>query len=122
MLLYYIVAWNAVGRDPRRGTIIPLFEAPLGLDAAGVRYVSGMGYDERCFTAALVSLGVKGWLRIDEKDGEFTLTRGNGKQTPLSVAGAIAPALAARQQPTASRWSRRTMARSGPRSTRSATA
>ena len=27
VLLYYVVAWNAVGRDPRRGTIIPLFEA-----------------------------------------------------------------------------------------------
>ena len=84
VLVYYIVAWNAVGRVPRRGTIIPLFEAPLGLDAAGVRYLSGMGYDERCFTAALVSLGVKGWLHIDERDSEFTLTRDNGKQTPLS--------------------------------------
>jgi len=43
-----------------------------------------MAYDERCFSAALVSLGVKGWLRIDEKDGDFTLTRRSGRQTPLS--------------------------------------
>jgi uncharacterized membrane protein YgcG len=85
VLVYYLGAWIAVGRDPTRGTIIPLFEAPLGLDAAGVRYVAGMGYDERCFTAALVSLGVKGWLRIDEKDGKFTLTRRKEKQSPLSV-------------------------------------
>ena len=86
VLLYYLIAWMAVGRDPARGTIIPLFEPPLGLDAAGVRYVSGMGYDERCLTAALVSLGVKGWVRIDEDDDSFTVKRQkNGQQTALSV-------------------------------------
>ncbi|HSQ00253.1 MAG TPA: DUF2207 domain-containing protein [Candidatus Dormibacteraeota bacterium] len=85
VLFYYLTTWLAVGRDPSRGTIIPLFEPPLGLDAPGVRYVAGMGYDERCFTAALVSLGVKGWLRIEEKDGAFTLTRRSGRQTALSV-------------------------------------
>ena len=84
VLLYFVVAWLAVGRDPSRGTIIPLFEPPLSLDAAGVRYVRRMAYDERCFTAALVSLGVKGWLRIDEQDGDFTLVRERGRQQPLS--------------------------------------
>jgi uncharacterized membrane protein YgcG len=84
VLLYYLAVWLAVGRDPSRGTIIPLFEPPLGLDAAGLRYLRRMGYDERCFTAALVGLGVKGWLRLDEKDGEFTVRRGSSRQTPLS--------------------------------------
>ncbi|MFN8643348.1 MAG: DUF2207 domain-containing protein [Candidatus Binatia bacterium] len=84
VLLYYLVAWVAVGRDPSRGTVIPLFDPPLGLDAPGLRFVRQMGYDERCFSAALVSLGVKGWLRIDEQDGEFTLTRQSGRQQPLS--------------------------------------
>lgn len=84
VLLYYLGAWLAVGRDPSRGTVIPLFEPPLGLDAPGLRYVRRMAYDERCFTAALVSLGVKGWLRIEEKDGDFTLTRRGGRQAALS--------------------------------------
>ena len=121
VLLYYIVAWTAVGRDPRRGTIIPLFEAPLGLDAAGVRYLSGMGYDERCFTAGLVSLGVKGWLHIDERDGEFTLTRATASRR-RSPGRSDCSALTCSATPRASRWSRRTTARSGRRSTRSATA
>ncbi|HVZ51943.1 MAG TPA: DUF2207 domain-containing protein, partial [Pseudolabrys sp.] len=28
VLIYYLAAWNAVGRDPRKGTIIPLFYPP----------------------------------------------------------------------------------------------
>lgn len=87
VLLYYAIAWVAVGRDPARGTVIPLFAPPLGLDAPGLRYVAGMGYDERCFTAALVSLAVKGWVRITEgSDGVFALTRLNGSREPLSGA------------------------------------
>lgn len=88
VVLYYLVAWLAVGRDPSRGTIIPLFEPPLGLDAPGLRYVAGMGYDERCFTAGLVSLGVKGWLRIEETDGEFTLVRPKEKDHRVLLSAA----------------------------------
>ena len=88
VVLYYLIAWLAVGRDPRRGTIIPLFEPPLGLDAPGLRYVAGMGYDERCFTAGVVSLGVKGWLRIDEEDGEFTLARPKEKDRRINLSAA----------------------------------
>lgn len=84
VLLYYLATWVAVGRDPARGTIIPLFEAPVEIDAPGVRYVRGMGYDERCFTAALVSLAVKGWVHITEKDGEFSLRSQSKRSTPLS--------------------------------------
>jgi hypothetical protein len=45
-----------------------------------------MGYDARCFTAALVSLAVKGWLRITEAEGAFSLVRMADKHTPLSPA------------------------------------
>jgi hypothetical protein len=85
VVLYYGGAWLLVGRDPARGTIIPLFEPPLDLDAPGLRYVAGMGYDERCFTAALVGLAVKGWARIDEKSGQYTLVRLAGRHTPIGA-------------------------------------
>jgi uncharacterized membrane protein YgcG len=84
VLLYYLATWIAVGRDPARGTIIPLFEPPAEIDAPGVRYVRGMGYDQRCFTAALVSLAVKGWVHIKETDGEFSLLSHPKRSTPLS--------------------------------------
>jgi hypothetical protein len=81
--LYYGGAWIAVGRDPRRGTIIPLFEAPQKLEAAALRYVAGMEYDERCFTAGLVGLAAKGWARIEENDGELSVVRDTARHTPL---------------------------------------
>jgi len=85
VLLYLVGAWLVVGRDPSRGTIIPRFTPPLELDAPGVRYVGGLGWDERCFTAALVSLAVKRWVRIDEQDGAFTLASLAERTTPLSA-------------------------------------
>jgi len=84
VLLYYLVTWVLIGRDPTRGIVIPQFEAPAGLDAAGVRFMRRMRYDERCFTAALVSLAVKGWVRIAETDGEFTLQKLGASPTALS--------------------------------------
>jgi hypothetical protein len=83
VLLYYLGTWLVIGRDPTRGTIIPLFEPPAELDAPGVRYVRGMGYDERCFTAGLVSLAVKRWLRISETDGDFSLVSLTERDAPL---------------------------------------
>jgi uncharacterized membrane protein YgcG len=86
VVLYYLGAWWTVGRDPRRGTIIPLFEPPLGLDAAGMRYIAGLGFDERCFAVALLGLAAKGWARIVEKDGDFTIEPATQRHTPLGSA------------------------------------
>ena len=37
VLLYNVFAWNAVGRDPAKGTIIPLFHPPADLSPAQVQ-------------------------------------------------------------------------------------
>jgi len=54
--LYYLWAWNKVGRDPARGTIIPLFAPSPGLGPAGARYAYKGGFDDRCYAAGLVAL------------------------------------------------------------------
>lgn len=82
--LFYLLSWTLVGRDPPRGTIIPLFEPPLEMPPACVRYVYEMGYDERCLTAALVDMAVKQAIRIEDKDGVYTLERLDQAKTPLS--------------------------------------
>ena len=64
MLLYYALAWFVAGRDPPRGTIIPLFSAPDGMSAAAVRYVRSMGFDNRTFAAALVDTAVRGNAKL----------------------------------------------------------
>ena len=79
LFAYYLVAWWSFGRDPARGVVIPLFAPPKDFSAAAVRYVRHMAYDRKGFAAALISMAVKGYLKISEKDGEYTLTR-TGKE------------------------------------------
>jgi uncharacterized membrane protein YgcG len=79
-LFYYIVAWVLVGKDPEKGTIIPQYDPPPGFSPAAVRFVNRMGFDNTCFSAAVVGLAVKGAVTIDEFGGSYTLKRrGEGK-------------------------------------------
>lgn len=86
-LLFYTWAWARVGRDPDKGVIIPRFEPPEGLSPAASRYVLDMTFNRHAFTAAVISLAVKGHLTIDEEDEEFTLTRRTGGKTKNATAG-----------------------------------
>lgn len=63
VLVYYLIIWHRIGRDPRGGPIIPIYHP--GLPPAAMRYIERMGYDTTTFAAALVSLGVKGHVVID---------------------------------------------------------
>jgi len=84
-LAVYFAAWRKVGRDPRKGVIIPRFQPPAGLSPAACRYVLDMSFDRHAFTAAIVSLAVKGHVQIEEEGKEFTLRRtGGGKQATLT--------------------------------------
>jgi uncharacterized membrane protein YgcG len=82
--LYYFLAWNRVGRDPPAGNIFPLFRPPQGLGPAGVRYVWKQGFDDQGFAAAVVGLAVKGRLRIDDDEGDYSVTRGGAGKEPLT--------------------------------------
>ena len=84
LLGYYAYAWRNVGRDPRAGTIVPLFGPPKGMSAAAVRYVSQMGMDQKAFTAAMIELGVQGHLKLAETGtGMEIVPRASGK--PLNA-------------------------------------
>ena len=78
---YFALVWTAVGRDPPKGTIIPLFGPPAGMSAAGVRYVDQMGFDNRAFAAAIIELGVNGHIKLREtsKDNTQVQRRQGGK-------------------------------------------
>jgi uncharacterized membrane protein YgcG len=80
LLGYYGFAWHAVGRDPKVGTIIPLFYPPEGVSPALANYVHNWGLGRnlwRAFTAAVLSLAVRGLVLFDEKDGDLTLKTSN---------------------------------------------
>ena len=69
VLAFYLYAWHRVGRDPRAGTIVPLFDPPDDLSPAGMRYIVKEDADNRAFAAALVDMGVRGHVKISEQDG-----------------------------------------------------
>ncbi len=69
--IFFVIAWMYVGRDPRKGTIVPLFSPPEDLSPAAVRQIQNMGFDDRAFSAALISLAVKGYLTIAQEGRLF---------------------------------------------------
>src|SRR3546814_17955500 len=44
LIVYFAVAWHRVGRDPPKGTVIPLFEAPDRLSPVATGYVWTRGF------------------------------------------------------------------------------
>lgn len=87
-LAWYLWAWRRYGRDPEKGTIIPLFEPPKGISAAGCSYIRKMRFGKQTFPAAIISLGVKGYLEIHEDKTDFELKntglKQDSKRLPLS--------------------------------------
>jgi hypothetical protein len=75
---YYGYAWRRAGRDPSRGTIIPLFAPPDNMSAAAVRYLRRMDFDDRCFIAAVLDLAVHGHLKLTEGESIMTIERRSG--------------------------------------------
>lgn len=74
LLIYYLLAWSLVGRDPEGRTIIPRFEPPNGISAADASYLQEMGFNDKSFAAGLISLAVKGHVTIDAgSSGENTV-------------------------------------------------
>ncbi|OGY80030.1 MAG: hypothetical protein A3B74_05240 [Candidatus Kerfeldbacteria bacterium RIFCSPHIGHO2_02_FULL_42_14] len=75
LVIYYIIAWVCVGRDPRRNIIVPQYTPPQQFSPAALRFVAHMRYDNKIFAATLIDLCVKGILRIEEKQHTYTVHR-----------------------------------------------
>ncbi|MDX1562432.1 MAG: DUF2207 domain-containing protein [Gammaproteobacteria bacterium] len=86
---YWLKVWNAFGRDPEAGPIFPHYEPPPDISPASARHVSRMGYDQKAFSAALINLAVKGYVEIDEDDGDYTLRRTEGGTQRLAPGEAV---------------------------------
>ncbi len=75
LIIYYLLAWLRVGRDPQAGVIITRYEPASGFSPASMRYISRMGHDDKAFASALISLAVKGYLHISEKNKVYSLKK-----------------------------------------------
>jgi len=83
-LAYLFKVWTKVGRDPAPGVIFPHYEPPAGFSPAAMRYISRRNYDMKTFTAAVVNLAVKGYLRIYQDGKKFRIEKTKSRQ-PLST-------------------------------------
>ncbi|MEX0922892.1 MAG: DUF2207 domain-containing protein [Rhodovibrionaceae bacterium] len=73
ILVYYLVVWHFVGRDPRKGPIVAVYEAAL--PPAAMRFIQRKAFDRTAFVAALINMAVKGHLRIVERGGDYWLEK-----------------------------------------------
>ncbi|MEX0809577.1 MAG: DUF2207 domain-containing protein [Dongiaceae bacterium] len=74
VLLYYLIAWSKVGRDPKGGPVIARWESDL--PPAAMRFLDRMRFDSMTFVSAIVSMAAKGWLRIEETEKKkYTIVR-----------------------------------------------
>ena len=74
--LYYGLAWVRYGRDPAAGVRMAEYEPPDGDSAAALRYVRRMGFDNTCFTAAILGIAAKGGLQVErDATGSYSVTR-----------------------------------------------
>ena len=83
LLIYYLLIWHRLGRDPEAGVIIPLYTPPKGYSPASMRYVERMGYDHKCFASAIINLAVKGYLKIDDEKGDDWLIQKTGNEVEM---------------------------------------
>jgi len=83
---YYIPVWLRYGKDPVPGVIFTHYDPPEGFSPASLRYIDNMGYDNAAMTAAVVSLAVKGYLRIEDDDDTHTLRRQDPGENPPALA------------------------------------
>jgi len=89
--LYYYVIWDRHGRDPEGGTIIPRYQPPAGLSPGASRMTRQMGFDQKTYTAALISLGVKGAVEIDEQGfDELDAAEGAISKTAFNIIKSLA--------------------------------
>jgi hypothetical protein len=54
------------------------YEPPPGLGPAGVRFLDRNGFDARCFSAALLGLGSRGYLRVRQSGERYRVERIDG--------------------------------------------
>ena len=88
VFLYYLMVWGMVGRDPARGTIVPLYEPPDNMSPAGMRFLERMGFDQKTFTAGIMGLAAKGYLTIEQDESKtYKLVRKSKGPAESSLSG-----------------------------------
>ena len=76
------VLWWFRGRDPNPGTVVTLYEPPSNLSPAEAGTLTDGSVDMRDITSTIVDLAVRGYLRVDEKNGQYTFNKLKSAKNP----------------------------------------
>jgi hypothetical protein len=75
LCLYYFLAWLAIGRSPKPGTVVVRYEPPAGISPAAARYLITTGSDGRTLAAVIAALAARNCISVEPHDGMYKLTR-----------------------------------------------
>lgn len=98
VLLGMVGIWWRWGRDPELGTVAPEFTPPPGIGPAEAGVLVDDRFDPRDFTAGLLSLATKGWLKIREVEKDFQLVPQEGRVELTPFEKALREALLAHKK------------------------
>lgn len=68
LLPYYVYTWWKYGQDPPTPASYPIWTVPDGLSSASVNYIQKGHYQTKSFTASVIDLAIKGFLKIEEME------------------------------------------------------
>ncbi|MFA5021858.1 MAG: DUF2207 domain-containing protein [Patescibacteria group bacterium] len=71
LIIYYLKIWSKIGRDPKKGTIIPEYEPPTGMSPAEMRFLQKMKFDNKAFVATIIQMAIKGLVLIKQEKAIF---------------------------------------------------
>lgn len=83
LLVFYVVCWLAVGRDPKIGNVVPRYEPPPGISPGVARYILIGGSDGTTLAAVLAGLAAKGVVAIQPQAGSYAVSLLNSSPTLL---------------------------------------
>ena len=82
--LFYVAVWVFSGISVHKGAIVVCYEPPQGMSPAAIRYLRARGFDERGFSAAILSLAAKQAISLEQRDAGFLISPGEGDSAGLT--------------------------------------
>ncbi|WP_304343248.1 DUF2207 domain-containing protein [Chryseobacterium koreense] len=94
LTIYYYRTWKKYGIDPPSPVVYPQFSAPESLSPASLGYIRSASFRDEQITAAIISLAIKGFLKITESEANGLLSIFKGKVFTLEKLKNPDPSLA----------------------------
>lgn len=89
LLVFYVICWLAVGRDPKIGVVAPRYEPPAGISPGVARYILTGGSDGTTLAAVLAGLAAKGVVAIQPQAGSYAVSLLNSSPILLPDEAAV---------------------------------